>query len=145
MRRRLRVAVIVAVGRERLVELCRRRLVLSAGGGGERFEPLEGGEQRLGPRPVVLQAQLRASAVKCEAAGDVQQPVAQPLRLGLGKLAVEQQRLGPDDQVVREHDDLQPHLVERERLERELRQAGVLVVADAVFDVRALAVAALDG
>ena len=28
--------------------------------------------------------------------------------------------MGPDDQVVREHHDLQPHLVERERLEREL-------------------------
>ncbi len=119
-------------------------LVRSAGGGGERFELVEGGEQLLGPRPVVLQTQLRVTAVKCESVGDVQQPEAQPLGLGVGELAVEQQRLGPDEQVVREHDDLQPHLVERERLKRELRQAGVLVVADAVFDVRALAVAALD-
>jgi hypothetical protein len=31
-------------GRERLVDSCGRRLVLSAGRGGERFEPLEGGE-----------------------------------------------------------------------------------------------------
>ena len=52
--------------------------------------------------------------------------------------------MGPDDQVVREHHDLQPHLVERERLERELGQAGVLVVADAVLDARALAVATLE-
>lgn len=42
------------------------------------------------------------------------------------------------------NDDLQPYLVERERLKGALRQAGVFVVADAVFDVRALAVAALD-
>ena len=79
-----------------------------------------------------------------EPPGDVQQPVAQPFGLGLGELAVEQQRLGPDEQVVREQHDLQPDLVERERLERELGQAGVLVVADAVLDVGVLAVAALD-
>jgi hypothetical protein len=45
--------------------------------------------------------------------------------------------------VVREHDDLQPHLVERERLGWELGQAGVLVVADAVLDPGALTVATL--
>jgi hypothetical protein len=78
-----------------------------------------------------------------EPGGDVKQPVAQPLGLGLGQLAVEDERLGPDDQVVRERDDLEPHLVERERLERELGQAGVLVVTDPVLDVRVLAVAAL--
>ena len=79
-----------------------------------------------------------------EPGGDVQQSVAQPFRLGFGELAVEQQRLGPDDQVVREHHDLQPHLVERELLERELRKAGVLVVADPVLDAGALAVTALE-
>jgi hypothetical protein len=77
--------------------------------------------------------------VEREPGGDVQQPVAQPFWLGL---AIEQQRLGPNDQVVREHDDLQPHLVERELLERQLRQASILVVADPVLDPSALAVAA---
>jgi hypothetical protein len=52
--------------------------------------------------------------------------------------------LRPDDQVVRQEHDLQPHLVERELLERELGQAGVLVVADPVFNPGALAMAALD-
>src|SRR4051812_19636889 len=113
-------------------------------GGGEGFELLERGEQLCRPWPVVLEAQLAAAAVECEPTGDVQQPVAQPFGLGLGELAVEQQRLGPDDQIVREQHDLQPQLVERERLERELRQARVLVVADAVLDLGALAVAALD-
>ena len=56
----------------------------------------------------------------------------------------EQQRLSPDEQVVREHHDLKPHLVMSGLLERELRQPGVLVIADAVLDVRVLAVAALD-
>jgi hypothetical protein len=79
-----------------------------------------------------------------EPSGDVQELVAQSLGLGLGELPGKQQGLGPDDQVVRERHDLQPHLVVRERSERELRQAGVLVVADAVLDVRVLAVATLD-
>ena len=52
--------------------------------------------------------------------------------------------MGPDDQVVGEHHDLQPYLVERELFERELGQAGVLIVADAILDVRVLAVASLD-
>jgi hypothetical protein len=45
---------------------------------------------------------------------------------------------------VREHHDLQPHLVEGELFERELGQAGVLVVADPVLDAGALAVTALE-
>jgi hypothetical protein len=68
----------------------------------------------------------------------------QPLGFGLGQFAVEGQCLGPDDQVVREHHDVQPHLVERKLLKRELGQAGVLVIADAVLDVRGLAMAAFD-
>ena len=81
---------------------------------------------------------------RTEPGGDVQQPVADPLGLGFGELAVEHERLGPDDQVAREHHDLGPHFVERELLEREFGQAGVLVVTDPVLDVRVLAVAALD-
>jgi hypothetical protein len=45
---------------------------------------------------------------------------------------------------VGEQHDLQPHLVEGELLERELRQSGVLVVTDAVLDPGALAVTALE-
>ena len=44
---------------------------------------------------------------------------------------------------MREHHDLEPHLVERELLEWELREAGVLVVADAVLDPGALSVMSL--
>jgi hypothetical protein len=45
---------------------------------------------------------------------------------------------------VREHHDLDPYLVERERLEWELGQAGVVVVADAILDAGTLTVATLD-
>jgi hypothetical protein len=110
--------------------------LVSAGRGRERLEFLKRGDEFGRPRPCVLEVELRAAAGEREPASDVQQPVAQPFGLGLGQLPVEDERLGPDDQVVREQHDLQPHLVERELLERELRQAGVLVVTDPVLDVR---------
>jgi hypothetical protein len=106
-RGRLRAAVIAAVA----LEVCwgaggERRL--SAGGGWERFEPLERCLEFCDPRPRVLEVQLRPAAGERESGSDVQQPVSQPLGLGLGELAVEGERLGPDDQVVRERDDLEP-------------------------------------
>jgi hypothetical protein len=125
------------------VKVARRGLVL-AGGGGERLELLERGLERFGSWPGCGEVELAAPAGEREPGADVQQLVAQPFRFGFGELAVEYERLGPDDQVVREHHDLQPHFVERERFERELRQAGVFVVADAVLDPGALTVVTLD-
>jgi len=116
----------------------------SAGGGGELFELGERGSELWGLRPRVLQAQLRAAAVERESGGDVQQLVAQSFRFGSGEIAVEQERLGPDEQVVREHHDLDPYLVERELFERHVRQPGVLVVTDPVLHPGALTVATLD-
>ena len=65
-----------------------------------------------------------------EPGGDLRQSLAQPLRFSVGELAIERKCLGPDDQIVGEHDDLDPHLVERERLEGQPlkanpRRAGV--------------------
>jgi len=74
----------------------------------------------------------------------VKQAVSQPLGLGFREVAGEEQRLGPDEQVVRDQDKVEPHLVEGVVVEGELAQAGVFVVADVVFDVGALAVAALE-
>jgi hypothetical protein len=120
------------------------RRCVSAAGGWQRLEFLEGCEQFADPGPCVLEVELGASAGEREAAGDVEELVAQALGLGLGELVVEHEGLGPDDQVVREHHDLQPHLVELKLFERELGEAGVLLVADPVLDMGVLAVAALD-
>ena len=79
-----------------------------------------------------------------EPGGDVQQPVAQRLRFGLGQIAVQEQVLGPGDQIDREHHDGQPGLVDRERAGREVVQAGVLRAADAVLDPGVRAVAGVE-
>ena len=69
--------------------------------------------------------ELGAPSVEGEAGGDVQEPVAQSLGLGLGELTVERQRLGPDDHVVREQHDLEPHLVELKLTGPELEASQV--------------------
>src|ERR1019366_7250026 len=120
-----------------------RRLV-SAGGGWERFELLERGGKLGRPWPVVLQSQPSAAAVEREPGCDMHQSISQLFRFGFGELAVKAEGLGPDDQVVREHHDLKPHLVQREVFERELLKAGVFVVADPVLDAGALAVTAFE-
>jgi hypothetical protein len=52
--------------------------------------------------------------------------------------------LGPGDQVVREAHDLEPDAVVLEVSERQVPQAGVLVVADVVLDAGAATVTLLD-
>ncbi len=74
----------------------------------------------------------------------MQQPVAQALGFAARELAGQQQPLGPDDQVVGEAHDLQPDAVVFEVAEREILEAGVLVVADLVLDAGAGVVATLD-
>ncbi|MDQ6775811.1 MAG: hypothetical protein M3071_06205, partial [Actinomycetota bacterium] len=46
--------------------------------------------------------------------------VTQPLGLCLGEVAVEEEGLGPDDQVVRDQDEFEPDLVELVFVEGEL-------------------------
>jgi len=121
-----------------------RRLGCQPAAAGSALSFANAAASSVAPGPGALQVQFCATAGEREPGGDVQESVAQPLWLGFLKLAVEQQRLGPDDQVVREHHDLEPHLVELKLLERQLRQAGVLVIADTVLDAGALAVATLD-
>jgi hypothetical protein len=85
------------------------------------------------------------AGVAGELAGDVQQPVAQSLGLAEAVFAVEEQRLCPDRQVVRAERGFQPCLVGRERREGQVRQAGALERADAVFDDCVGAVTGLQG
>src|SRR5215218_4522707 len=72
----------------------------SARGWRERGEPREGGGELVGPGPVAIEVQDRLAGVEGEAAGDVQQPVAQALGFAAGELAVEAEVLGPGDQVL---------------------------------------------
>ena len=69
-----------------------------------------------------------------EAAGDVEQAVAEPLRLAAGKLgAGEQETLRPEEQVLADQDELEPGGVRLEVAEGEVGEAGVLGAADPLF------------
>lgn len=82
------------------------------------------------------------SAVESEAAGDVQQLVTQAFRFGFDEVIARQQCLGPDEQAVSEHHRFDPDFVHSEVLERWPGPAVVFVVADAVLNAGAFAVAA---
>src|SRR5512134_1569380 len=74
-----------------------------ASGSSERGEGPDAGERGLqlpGPAPGALQSQPAAASVAGDAAGDVQQPVAQRLRFGAGERAAERQPLQPCEQVL---------------------------------------------
>ncbi len=71
------------------------------------------------------------AGVAGESGGDVQQPVAQPLGLAAGELAVsEQQPLRPAEQVLADQDELEPGGVGLEVAEGEVAQARLLGAAD---------------
>ena len=110
---------------------------------GKCVQTLERGGELIAPGPRRREMQCRGARVKGEASGDVQHSVAQSLGFGLGELAGQEQSLGPDDEVVRERDELEPDLVVGEGAEREVAHPGVFVVADVVLDTRAAAVVAL--
>jgi hypothetical protein len=90
-----------------------------------------------------LQAKDRAAGVADDPPGGVEQPVAQGLGLGHRERAVEQQRLGPDGEVLGGKDQLQPDAVAAPPVEGEVGKAGGLGGADAVLDPGALTVAQL--
>jgi hypothetical protein len=116
-----------------------------AGSGGQRGEAFERAGDGGAPGPVGGQVQREPAGVAGQAAGDMQQAVAQSLGLAGGVVAVEEQQLGPDGEVVRAQRGFQPCLVGRERRERQVAEPGALEFADAVFDDRVGAVAGLQG
>ena len=59
--------------------------------------------------------EAQPAGVAGEPAGDVQKPVAQPLRLTAGKLAGEQQPLRPGEQILADQDKFEPGRVGGER------------------------------
>ena len=93
-----------------------------------------------GPWPGVLQAKDDPAGVADDPGGDMPQPVAQRLGLGHGQVAVQQQRLGLDGEVLGGQDQLQPDGVAAPAVKGEVAQAGGFGGADAVFDPGALAV-----
>ena len=68
-------------------------------------------------------------------------PIAQSLALAHGVLAVEEQPLGPDGQIVCTERGFQPRLIGGERREQ-VGQAGALELADVVLNDRMRAVGA---
>ncbi len=66
--------------------------------------------------------------------GDVQQPVAQLLGFGGGQSAVEEEQLGPGEQVDAGEGQFEPGGVDREDAGREPSEAAVFASADAVLD-----------
>jgi hypothetical protein len=106
---------------------------------------VEGGGERVRPGPAAVDLEAGAACAVDEAGGDVQQPVAQGLRLGFGEigLVVQENALGPGDEVDRDQRADQPRLVDRELPGGEPAHAGVLAGADAVFDAGVAAVAGI--
>jgi hypothetical protein len=110
----------------------------------ERAQARERLEQLVAPGPAVRQVQTELAGVAGEPAGDVQEPVAETLRLAAGELAGEQQPFCPGEQVLGAEDELEPGRVGGERAEGEVAQAGVFAAADPVFDDGMLAVQLLE-
>src|SRR3954447_2014655 len=71
-----------------------------------------------------------------DAGGGVQEPVADRLPLGWGQLGsvLQEDGLGPGEQVSGGQSELQPDGVDREELGRQAPEAGVLGLPDAVLD-----------
>src|SRR4051794_34169992 len=131
--------------REAMVLLAGRRVVAAperrrSAERGDRAQARERVGECLGPGPVGLESQAGAATVVDDPSGDVQQPVAQSLGLGLGELAVEAGQLRPGQQVLGDERELQPGLVVLEGVVRQVAHPGVLAGADAVLDAGAAAV-----
>jgi hypothetical protein len=91
-----------------------------------------------------LQAQGGSAGAEGQPGGGVQQPVAQRLGFADREVVVEGEQLGPGDDVLGDQRELQPDGVVIEVAERQVVQAGLLAVADAVFGVGAGAVQSLE-
>lgn len=110
----------------------------------QRAQPPEGGEQRLCPRPAPRQVQGQAPPGAREPPGDVQQPLAQPLRLRPRELALEAERRRVGEQVLGHEHELEPDRVRLELAEGQVREAALARAADRVLDARVRAVAGLE-
>src|SRR3954471_22207568 len=108
----------------------------ASGGEGltDRGEAVERGGELVGPGPVGVDLDPDFALAADDPAGGVQQLVAQLLGLDLGEVAVEEDGLGPGDQVGGGQRHLQPRLVDAEFARREAANAGLLDRFDPVLD-----------
>ncbi len=116
----------------------------SARGWWQRGQAVEGARQFARPRPAALEAQRGAAGVEDQAAGGVEQAVAQRLGFADGELAVEGEALGPGDEVWGDERELEPDGVVVEVAERQILQPGLLGGTDAILGVGAGAMQALE-
>jgi hypothetical protein len=100
----------------------------------------ERGDEVVGPGPVGGEAAAASSCGGAEVAGGVQQAVAEPFRLGRGEVAVEGEESGPGQQVVGAEGEVEPGVVDRERVRWQVGQAGGFGVADLSFGAATAAV-----
>jgi len=84
----------------------------------------------VGPGPACGDAQGGGPGGAADLPGDLQQPVAQCLRLGQGEGPVQEQVTGPGEQVDAGQGELEPRLVDGEEPGRESAEAGGLPAAD---------------
>jgi hypothetical protein len=86
-----------------------------------------------GPGPAPGEAEPQSSAAADEASRDGEGPQPEPFRLPPSCLPREGEHLHPGQELAGQGDDLAPDLVLGEALEREVAQAGVLGIPDAVL------------
>src|SRR4051812_19043379 len=117
-------------------------------GGGAGAAGVESGPSGLDegvPGPAAEQSEPLSASAADDASGDGQEPEAEafgfPAPCGL---VVPGERLGPDQQISCEGDDLQPDLILSEAVEGQVPQTGVLQPADPVLGAGALAVPDLE-
>jgi hypothetical protein len=96
-------------------------------------KPVEGVGELIRPGPTMVDSDSGSALPAYEAGGDVQQPVAQHLGLGLGQVVGQEGGLGPSDQVGRGQRELQPGLVDRQVAGGEATDPGLLKVSNLVL------------
>ena len=103
-------------------------------------DAVERGDEVGGPGPGGGEPAGGSSAGAGDAGGGVEQAVAEPFRFGVGEVAVEGEQPGPGEQVVGAEDELQPGVVDGERVRWQVGEAGGFGVADLSFGAAAAAV-----
>ena len=86
-----------------------------------------------GPRPVLGDADDPSPGGVGEDRGGVEQAETQPFRFCSGEFAVQAEVLGPTDEVLGDHDQGQPGLIDRETGGGQILGGGGFRVADPLF------------